>query len=482
LPFLRRYFPFITIALAIASLYLHNVDAVGVLGPDEPRYAAIGRAMALSHDFVTPQLWGQPWFEKPPLLYWLAAAGTASGLNMDLAGRIPVALLSLSFLLSAFVLVKREFGMAASASAIAMLSTSVGWLAYSTLCVTDIPLAVFFSLALILALPLAGSDRSSAIRLVSIGVSLALATLAKGLVPLALFLPALYFLRKHWRGWWLIAAGFLPVALPWYLAMYARFGWSFVNEFFIRHHLQRLYSTSLQHVQPWYYYIPVVVAALFPWTPGLLLLKKPYLALDKRRQLLLTTVIFGLVLFSISLNKLPGYILPILPSLFILIGSCFERRPVSRIPASLLLPSAALIAGIPLLLPLVAASLSAGRFTPATAAVSKTAIFYICLPFAIVALARRSFRAPLLVLSLVAMGLFAKAKLDPILEQTASARSVWRSIPAGQSICDAGTRRDWIYGLSFYSEAAIPGCRPGDGKLRISSSGHGHPVLSAPAR
>lgn len=54
-------------------LYLLGLGGAGFLAPDEPRYASIGRAMAQSHDFVTPVLDGKPWFEKPPLLYWMIA-------------------------------------------------------------------------------------------------------------------------------------------------------------------------------------------------------------------------------------------------------------------------------------------------------------------------------------------------------------------------------------------------------------------------
>jgi 4-amino-4-deoxy-L-arabinose transferase-like glycosyltransferase len=56
------------IALA-GALYLADLTGMGLVGPDEPRYAAIGRAMAASGDWVTPRLWGQPWFDKPILLY-----------------------------------------------------------------------------------------------------------------------------------------------------------------------------------------------------------------------------------------------------------------------------------------------------------------------------------------------------------------------------------------------------------------------------
>ena len=46
-------------------LYFFNLTSVGVLGPDEPRYASIAREMARSGDWITPRLWGQPWFAGP---------------------------------------------------------------------------------------------------------------------------------------------------------------------------------------------------------------------------------------------------------------------------------------------------------------------------------------------------------------------------------------------------------------------------------
>src|SRR3954470_9913462 len=83
--------------LALLVLYLYGLDRMGLYSADEPRYASIGLEMARSGDFITPRLWGAGWFEKPPLLYWMVAAGFRAGLSIDLAPRVPVALLSLGF-------------------------------------------------------------------------------------------------------------------------------------------------------------------------------------------------------------------------------------------------------------------------------------------------------------------------------------------------------------------------------------------------
>src|SRR5215471_11946656 len=60
--------------LGIAAFYLYGLNVLPLLGPDEPRYAEVAREMLLRRDLITPTLGGLPWFEKPPLLYWLMMA------------------------------------------------------------------------------------------------------------------------------------------------------------------------------------------------------------------------------------------------------------------------------------------------------------------------------------------------------------------------------------------------------------------------
>jgi 4-amino-4-deoxy-L-arabinose transferase-like glycosyltransferase len=100
----QRFLLFALCALALTFQYFYMLGGVGVIEPDEPRYAAIGQAMAQSGDWVTPRLWGSPWFEKPALLYWMTAAGFEVGLSKDTAGRVPVAILSIAFLAAWFLL------------------------------------------------------------------------------------------------------------------------------------------------------------------------------------------------------------------------------------------------------------------------------------------------------------------------------------------------------------------------------------------
>jgi 4-amino-4-deoxy-L-arabinose transferase-like glycosyltransferase len=479
---LRRALPLITLAAAIASLYLYHLGSVGVLGPDEPRYAAIGRAMAQSGDYVTPKLWGAPWFEKPPLLYWMTAAGTLAGFGPEVAARLPVVLLSLAFLAVSYALLRGEFGFKTAAAFVALLASSAAWMAFTDLSLTDLPLAVFFSLAVFLALPLLRGQPATAHlawRFAALGALLGLAALAKGLVPIGLSAPFFWFLRRYWRAWWAAIVAFGVVALPWYVAVYFWNGDAFLKEFFLKHHFERLYSAALQHVQPWWYYVPVLLAALFPWTPLVGWLGSRAMPWDRRRQFLAAIVVFGFLAFSLSLNKLPGYLLPLIPSLFVILASRVETTPLAHLSRWWLAPCALLIATIPLVARVLPVSLVRGRLSVFAAAdLSRVEWFYVAAPIVALVLARRAWVGLLLVLCVVSGGIYLKTVAFPLLDRHVSARWYCRQIEdLHGTVCDGGMNRDWIFGISFYRGAALLPCGTGKYDFAIRSQGHAIPTL-----
>ncbi len=288
--------PRLWLVAALAIPYLFLLPSSGLLGPDEPRYAAIGHQMASSGNWVTPVLWGKPWFEKPPLLYWLIATFAQLPIPPDLAARLPVTLAALGLL---FALPTTEAAL--------ILGTSLGWLGLSQVAVTDIPLSVCFFLYLRFTL---------AQRPWLAGIAMGLAILAKGLVPVALCLPVAWLYRRHWQT--PLAA--LLTALPWYLACYLANGQQFIDDFIIRHHIQRFFSPDLQHVQPFWFYIPVLIGLALPWAPALW-----HFRLNDSLKPHLYTVLWGFLFLSASRNKLPAYVLPLLPSLAILIAPHLRR-------------------------------------------------------------------------------------------------------------------------------------------------------------
>lgn len=454
----------------VAVLYLSGLDACGLIGPDEPRYASIAREMARSGDWVTPRLWGEPWFEKPPLTYWLIGVAFRLGVSEDLAPRLPIALASVIFLAWYSRALAREFGWRAALLATLMLSTSVGWLAFSRVGVTDLPLAAAFSGAMLAALPwIARGERRG---LTAASALLALAVLAKGLVAPALALPLVWMGRQRLRDW--LRPGpviaFLLIALPWYVAVTARYGRLFVDEFLLEHHFERVFTDRLQHVQPWWFYLPVLAAGLFPWTPLAALVIGRRLYGDARVRFLLAWAVWGLVFFSLSRNKLPGYLLPLLPAIFALLALGLEQ---ARQPRWALACCAALLALVPPATAVLPSALVVGirkaawpGWSWAGAAVVIPLAVWSCWQGS----RRRVWVASAVAAATAAAVAWAIWRTLPVLDRTVSVRAFWRATGGRAASCclEGNVDRDRRYGLNFYAGRALPPCEATSSSCRIA--------------
>lgn len=439
-----------SILALIALLYCFGLDRYGLVGPDEPRYAAIGQAMAQSGDWITPRLWNEPWFEKPALLYWLVAAGYAAGLGGETAARLPVAILSVGFLAFFYEILRREFGADTAFLATGILASSAGWLAFSNAAVTDLPLSVtlFASLAVLAPWRVVAAGRALAA-----GALLGMAILAKGLVPIVLYLPAVWIARR--RAPW-IFLGAIATAGPWYLACYAANGDAFYQEFIVKHHIQRFFEASLEHVQPFWFFLPVLAGALLPWSPAVFAARVEWK--DPRIRFFSLYLLFGLLFFSASRNKLPGYILPLLPALAVIAARALER---ARRPERWLAASAALLAIQPAIQEILPEALLSGlsRTHPDPAHLA-SGLFYLIPAAGILRWKGRLQPAFLgtLTTALVAMFLL-KAGIGPSLDRTTTVRPFWRSVQADRSrLCLDQVRRPWVYGLHYYAGRALPSC------------------------
>jgi 4-amino-4-deoxy-L-arabinose transferase-like glycosyltransferase len=462
---------------------VYGLDRCGLLSEDEPRYASIGREMAQSGDWVTPRLWGEAWFEKPALLYWMIGAATKVGLHDELAARLPVALVSLVFLYYYWRVLAREFGLAAAWYATAMLGTSAGWVAYSHVAVTDLPLSAAFGAAMLTAMPWVAGKDIGWVRLAAAGGLLGVAVLAKGLVPLALALPALWLARGRWRDFAAPALTCLAVASPWYVACWWVNGQPFLDEFFGRHHFQRATSDALRHVQPWWYYGPVILAGMFPWTPlvGLAYWRK--IREDGRLGLLAAWAGFGFVLFSAVPNKLPGYLLPLLPAVFGLVG---VRLSDGATRARWLSVCALLVSLIPVAGWILPKALADGISTVNLKAApwSYVGIGFVLLG-AVWGVRRRwgtGIAMGVTATAAVAGLVYLKAVTLPVLDEQVSARGVWRRVEGrGGEVCESGLNRTWKYGLNYYARMAIPSCEESPQPVRIRA-GETTPVIEGTPR
>jgi len=445
--------------IGLFFLYFFGLTRTGLVGPDEPRYAAIGRAMATTGDWITPRLWGQPWFEKPALLYWMTAAGFKAGLGADWAPRLPVALVSVAFLIYFFVVLRREFGGRAAWYSTAILATSAGWLAYSHVAITDLPMSAALAAAM---LAIFFSEPRASARVLIAGVLLGLSILAKGLVPLVLFIPALGFLRHRIRDLAMLSGAATLIAAPWYILVTLRNGSPFLEEFFWKHHFGRFLSSELQHGQPIWFYVPILLAGLFPWIPLLVLLFNRRLYRDRRTQFLLAWLAWGFLFFSVSRNKLPGYLLPLLPPLTALLGiAAAEARARSPKLMLLLAASAVLLCLVPPLEDALPRVLLAG--------LSHTSLHLATLwivPAILLGLAcawceqtgRRELAVALVAALTVVAVVTIVERVYPELDRQVSARALW--LERGESItCLPPTSRSQRFGFDYYTDRNLPDCK-----------------------
>jgi 4-amino-4-deoxy-L-arabinose transferase len=436
-------------------LYLLDLGGVGFISTDEPRYASIGREMARSGDWITPRLDGSAWFEKPPLLYWMVAAGHIARLPDEWAARLPVALLSLAFLLLFFYFIASEFTSKTAIAAVTILATSAGWLAYSFAALTDLPMAAMLGSAMLVALFEKRKWSGFAA-----GALLGLAVLSKAFVPLVLFAPVFLIARGKRVA---IAVGLIAVALPWHALCFYRNGQAFWAEYFWRQQFSRFFTTERQHLQPWWFYLPVLLAGLFPWTPLAALLGKRSIYIDTRMRYLAGWLLYGIVFFSASQNKLAGYLLPLMPGLAVLLAVGLDYAiEKSKIAPWLLAASITCL----VVLPTVVAALPDAMIS----GVGKTHINLVLgMPFLLIAAAvwwlSWSGKPSLAMLAggmAVVFGVaYLKGAAFPELDDRVSVRGFWRAHGAEASTaCLEGVGRTWEYGLDYYAGKPFHTCSP----------------------
>lgn len=349
---------------AIATCLFGQLGAIGLTGPDEPRYVWIARAMARTGDWVTPRLYGQPWFEKPILYYWAAAIGFRLNLPAEWAARLPSAFAALATAIAIAWLAWRfygsneDWGRNPALVAPLIFATSVAAIGFARAATPD----MLFSTCIVLAMGCSAEilRRDGAIRrsgrlkdvfsatptydsegaqpaahlepaagkrlplLMLFGAFLGAGTLAKG--PAAVILAGgaalLWALAtRRWREALRLAhpaaiAAFCVVALPWYVVCALR-NPDFLRVFILQHNFERYLTPIFQHKQPFWFFGPIFLAALLPWTillwpavqEGLWLWREKAWR-DSPGFFFACWAVFPILFFSASESKLPSYILP----------------------------------------------------------------------------------------------------------------------------------------------------------------------------
>ena len=365
----KSNFVWIIFAILIVAIYFFGLS-VPLLGPDEPRYTQIAREMFERGDFVTPQLGGFDWFEKPALLYWLQIFFFNLFGVSEFSARIGSALFGLGTILSLWLLgrnypqidtvaehgsenqrskIKDQRSNSNFANWLALIAaSSIGLLSFSRGASFDIILTFPITAALVAYFLFDQREQKSGFTfyflLFTFYFFVGVAIIAKGLVGFVLPFAIISF--YHILRFELVPSAkfcfsliwgiplVLLVAASWYLPMYQINGWKFIDEFIIQHHFQRYTSNKYKHPQPFWFFWMVLPLMTVPWIPFFLASiwnffkeifskfknsgkeKSPSLPFSLSPLLLFAFawMLVPLVFFSLSGSKLPGYILPTLPA------------------------------------------------------------------------------------------------------------------------------------------------------------------------
>jgi 4-amino-4-deoxy-L-arabinose transferase-like glycosyltransferase len=461
-------------------LFFYGLGRFGLIGADEPRYAQVAREMLANHDWVTPRLGGHAWLEKPPLYYWQAMIAYALFSVNDWAARLPAALDASLIVLGAFLFLRRlrpgfhfdgAFMVASAASVVGFAHAAA----------TDMPLAAMFTLAMLAWY--AWWETHNRWLLAAFYAFLAVGTLAKG--PVAPFLAAAIVilfaiaasdarivLKTLWPPGLLV---FFAVALPWFVMVQVR-NPEFFRVFILEHNLARFGTNLYRHQQPFWFFVPVLLLGLIPWTAFVIAAayeivrawwaerKALFASGDALNFFLLLWLIVPVIFFSLSQSKLPGYILPAIPAGPLLVAEYVRRHAAEdERPAKWLIGVHGLVAVSTIVPSLLIQHLLVLHRLTAGKALIGASVFALVLASVLIMMLNgkaglRILRSATLIPVVLSVAMLMKLGA-PALDATASARPVaaelQRLAPARLPVAVFAVRRETEYGLAFYRNQVI---------------------------
>jgi 4-amino-4-deoxy-L-arabinose transferase-like glycosyltransferase len=487
----------VLVAVVLWVCFFSGLGASGLVGPDEPRYAFVARDMARTSDWATPRLYGQPWFEKPILYYWAAAAFFRLSSGNERPARLPSSFAAMATVWALAWLAWKHYGAAPAWCVSLIFPTCIGAFGFARVATPDMLFSAALTLAMVSAAGVLASlgcfqksvgeelpaTRTDALGRAAFGFWLAMATLAKG--PAAVLLAAgslgLWGLATNrWRKVFRLASplavmAFLVVALPWYVLCALR-NPGFVRTFIWTHNFERYVSPIFMHRQPFWFFGPIVLVALLPWTALLLGVARDGIKRwrseswkDSPGLFFACWAIFPVVFFSFSQSKLPGYVLPSIPPLALLMAASVARAIDADSNSARWLTASIGITWMALALSLTFWFKKLPP--PANTLVSPStsewgdAMATMALVLVTLALLRRS-RAVLALSSLLVVVLIETANLHflPQLEPYISARHAAAALPKPSDrtydVAIFQLHRAWHYGLNFYMDRELPEWTP----------------------
>ena len=350
-------------------LFVWRLGSTGLIDETPPLFAAAGRAMPETGDWLTPKVNGIVRFDKPPLFYWLMGIFYSFPKNetWDVLGtwsaRLPSALSSLILMLViGETLMSAPQGICQyprRTAFVASLSFALSPLViiWSRISVSDSLFSATLGLSLIFLWKRYANPSQN--KWFIPWIFLALSILTKGPVALVIAIVTitifsilqrdtryLFDILKPFKG----LALALVISLPWYIIELIIEGKPFFDSFFGYHNFQRLTSVVNSHNAPWWFFVFILVLSSLPFSPflitGIFSELKVLVSLKNKRNLprIHSLNVFSLswlcsifIIFTSAATKLPSYWIPAVPAASIMIAissqdfelrSKYNKKPI----------------------------------------------------------------------------------------------------------------------------------------------------------
>lgn len=331
----KSKFMIFALLLLCYFVFFFNIGNYALMDVDETRYVSMARDMFHTKDFLTLYLNGEYFFEKPPLYFWGECLSFALfGKVNEFTARFPVAMYgTLSTFLVYFTgkkFVSERYGFI---SAI-VLATTLEFVILAKFAILDIVVTTCIGFSVMFGfLTQIVEDKNKKYFWWLFYVFSAFAVMAKGIPGFIVPFSVMFFVtlaNKTFKEVFkpqFIIVGFLLfflIVLPWHIVMFKIHDPLFFDEYIIKHHLNRFFSSSEIHrEQPFYFYILTILWGLFPWIFSVIAVaiakvksidfKNLKFSFRGQKYLLFNLIAFlvTLLFFSASKTKLITYILPI---------------------------------------------------------------------------------------------------------------------------------------------------------------------------